>query len=285
MYKNSKWARNIIDLQHDDGSWGCFHSLSQSSESPITTEQALRRLSILGYNFGDEPIQKTVKYMSDCLSGAKQIPDRQEKLHNWDIFTKLMLSTWICKFTKENDTANKIADSWSAIISSAFTDNVYDHSEYIKAYNDVFGMKPRGGRLTDFVSFYQVSLIADKLDPEKENMVFDYILNHNNGIYYVYGDVPLSVVPAIFQSKQSSCYLGAIELLSAYKRNLSKLKFVSDWLISCQNKNGKWDMGSKVNDKVNFPLSDSWRRKETREADCTYRVQKLLAVLNTTTPS
>ena len=48
-YKESKWAKNIIAMQESDGKWGCFHSLSQFYHSPITTEQALRRLERLGY--------------------------------------------------------------------------------------------------------------------------------------------------------------------------------------------------------------------------------------------
>ena len=38
-YKNGKWAKKIIELQHDDGSWGYFHSLSNPTpKQPITTE-------------------------------------------------------------------------------------------------------------------------------------------------------------------------------------------------------------------------------------------------------
>ena len=46
----------------------------------------------------------------------------------------------------------------------------------------------RGGRLVDFVSFYQVSLVADCFSSEIENQVFDYILNHKLGIYYIYNE-------------------------------------------------------------------------------------------------
>ena len=279
MYKESKWATEIISLQNEIGSWGYFHTLSEPDKRPITTEQALRRLSILGYTIEDKPIQKAVDYMDDCLTGKKQIPDRREKLHNWDIFSSLMLSTWIRKFTSENSLANKTADTWAKVITSAFLNDEYNHSEYVAAYYDAFGMKPRGGRLVDFLSFYQVSLTADKYDEKTENMVFDYILNKENGIYYIYGDAPLSILPEAFASKQASRYLGAVEILTSYKRNIGKLKFVYDWIISQQNENGKWDMGGSVIDKVYFPLSDSWRRKELRELDCTYRMQKLLNLL------
>jgi len=58
-YKNGKWAKKIIELQYDDGSWGYFHSLSNPAlEQSITTEQALRRLEILGFTIDDKPIKK-----------------------------------------------------------------------------------------------------------------------------------------------------------------------------------------------------------------------------------
>lgn len=142
MHKDGKWARAIIALQEDDGKWGCFHSLSQFYNSPVTTEQALCRLERLGY-------------------------------------------------------------------------------------------------------FY----FAD------------------------------AVLPDCFESREASRYLGAIELLSKYKSAKDELKFVADWLIGKRNLNGKWDLGKTVNDKVYFPLSNDWRKKEMREADCTERIEALLKEL------
>ena len=53
-----------------------------------------------------------------------------------------------------------------------------------------------------------------------------------------------------------------------------------DWLKNNKNQYNKWDMGSSVNDKVYFPLSDNWRKKDTREADCTERVSNLINKLS-----
>lgn len=275
MYKDSIWAKEIIALQNNEGSWGYFHTLSEPSKYPITTEQALRRLQILGYTIDDEPIEKAVSYLCDCLAGKNHLPDRREKLHNWDIFTNLMLSTWIRRFTNEIDKANIVAETWANILTHAFSNEEYKHNEYVNAYEAIFGMKPRGGRLVDFVSFYQVSLVSDQLDESTESKVFDYILNKEDGIYYIY-DQCLSILPDSFTSKQASRYIGAIELLSLYRRNISKLKFVIDWLKSNQNQFGIWDMGSGVKDHIYFPLSNTWRQKKTREMDCTSRINKLL---------
>ena len=57
--------------------------------------------------------------MSDCLSGKSEIPDRREKLVDWDVFTSLMLSTWIRRFTKDVPIANQVADQWADMIMRA----------------------------------------------------------------------------------------------------------------------------------------------------------------------
>ena len=43
-----------------------------------------------------------------------------------------------------------------------------------------------------------------------------------------------------------------------------------------KNESGHWDMGTAVNDKVYFPLSNDWRKKENRIKDCTLRIEHLL---------
>jgi hypothetical protein len=279
-YKNGKWAKKIIELQHDDGSWGCFHSLSNpTKQQPMTTEQALRRLEILGFTIDDKPIQKAVKYMNDCLVGKKRIPDHEEKTHNWNVYTSLMLSTWIRIFTKENEMANNVAGKWSEIINNSFEKNGYDPDAYISKYENIFGIKmnPKAGRLVDFVHFYPISLLTNTLDKNIEPKYFKYILEHECGMYYIYGK-KIKNTPKSFKSKITSNYLRAIELLSKYNNSECKkqLKFIVEWINQNMITKNEWDMGKKSKDGINFPLSDSWRTEENRIKDCTYRINKLL---------
>lgn len=275
MHKDGKWAKQIIALQESDGKWGCFHSLSQFYNLPITTEQALRRLERLGYTIEDESIQKAVSYMNDCLIGKNAIPDRKEKVHDWNVFTSMILAAWIRRFTLDNVNANEVAKQWSDVITSAFASGTYSHEQYVLAYQNILGTKIKDGRIIDFTNFYSISMLCNCLDKETENIVMDYILNKDNGIYYIY-DKKLLILPQSFFSKEASRYLAAIELLSEYRYTKYKLDFVVNWLNDNKNKEGKWDMGKSVNDKVYFPLSDNWRKKELREADCTERIERLL---------
>jgi hypothetical protein len=281
-FKKGKWAKEIIELQHDDGSWGkLFHTLSNPvSKQPLTTEQALRRLNILGFTIDDEPIKKAVKYMNDCLTEKNHIPDRNEKTHTpWKKYIELMLSTWIKIFTNDNDMANSVALSWCDIINSTFFFFFYDHDLYVCLFEDFLETKiyPRAPRWNDFVSFYTVSLLTNELDKKIESQYFKYVLEHNAGVYYVYPK-KLTKVPNVFCTKSTSYYLRAIELLAKYDNPECKkqLKFIVKWLKENMTKNNEWDMGKEVKDGILFPLSDYWKTEENMIKDCTYRIRKLL---------
>jgi len=276
-YKDSKWANDIIKLQNSDGSWGNnFHSLSiPISKQPLTTEQALRRLKILGYTIDDKPIKKAVKYLENCFIGKINIPEKPEKLHNWKIFTELMFSTWIKIFTIENKLIMENIINWSTIINASFENGSYDNNKYTSTYESIFGIKPKGGRLVDFVTFYQISLLSNSLDKSIEPMFFDYILKHNCGIYYIYGKNIIKT-PEIFKSKETNGYISAIEILSEYKNCKVQLDFVVKWLKMNIVEENKWDMGKESKDGINFPLSKSWIKEEDRIKDCTYRIKKLI---------
>ena len=276
MHKDGKWAKQIISLQDSEGKWGCFHSLSQFYDASMTTEQALRRLEILGFTIEDPCIQKAVSYMIDCLEGRKAIPDRWEKVSDWDVFSNLILATWIRRFISDCDPANEIAGKWSKVVTAAFAHGSYDEVSYEAAYRDI--LEPKYGRINGFSMFYPVSLLYGCLDTKTERAMLQYLLQRESGIYYIY-DRKLSDLPEYFASREASRYLGAVELLSGYSTARYYLGFVVDWLLTHRNTRGKWDMGSSVKDKVYFPLSDDWHRRDIREADCTQRIDKLLSKL------
>ncbi len=85
MSYNNKWINQIIKLQKSDGSWGNFHTLGKPIKGqPISTEQALRRLWVLGLTDKDEPINHSLQYMKHVLDKRVTPPDRREKVMNWD---------------------------------------------------------------------------------------------------------------------------------------------------------------------------------------------------------
>lgn len=279
-YKDSKWASQILALQHDDGSWGHFHTLSNPTKAqPMTTEQALRRLRILGFTKDDEPICRAMRYMETNLADP-ELTVFHEMKHDSKTYGDLMLAAWLRLFDPENKLALSVAKKWASIIEVAFADGTYSHGAYAAAYEAQIGKKlnPKAGCLANFVVFYQVVLLQGTLLTETESMVIDYILDYPTGMVYIYNK-PLRDLPEAFASKQANQYLAAIELLAGYAGAVEKLKFVSEWLMKNRGNDGLWDTGAVVKDGVHFPLSESWRNPADRKADCTHRISRILRQL------
>ncbi len=70
-HRNGRWARQLLALQNEDGTWGStFHTLTAADRGrTVTTEQALRRLKALGFTLEDGPIRRAVDTMTACLRG------------------------------------------------------------------------------------------------------------------------------------------------------------------------------------------------------------------------
>jgi hypothetical protein len=277
-YKDGKWGKKILELQHTDGSWGYFHSLSKPTpQQPMTTEQALRRLEILGYTIDDKPIQKAVNYLHNCLTGKEQIPDHYEVGSDWKSYLDLMVSTWIKRFTPDNKSANDIASKWVEIVNNSFIKNEFDQKSFNSMYDKIL-CPEKGKHIWGFMNFYGVSILANNLDKKIEPTFFEYVMNYPTGIYYMGYNKPIIVLPEIFQSKVTNNYLRTVELLTAYKTKKckDKLVFIKKWLESNKIYDNEWDLGNDSKDNILLPLSDSWRKDEDRIKDCTYCVKKII---------
>ena len=275
-HKEGQIAKRIIELQNEDGTWGNeFHSLAvPTGKKPLTTEQALRRLKILGFTVEDEPIRKAVDCMVSCLRGERKIDNYWEKTHDWNLYTKLMLSTWVKIFEPDNEVALSFARRWANIIEMAFQSGIYDNEQFQIAYQEEFYQRAKGPREVGFVSFYPINLLQGLLTKETESRMLDYVINYSKGIYYIYGK-PLNQLPEVFQSLETSRYLAAVDILSGFELARGKLNFVVEWLEKNMDETGGWDLGAKAKDNVYFPLSDSWRKVETRKTDYTEKISAI----------
>lgn len=276
-FRNTRRARELIEMQKSDGSWGWFHTLSKFADMPVTTEHALRRLGQLGYTKDDDCIRRGLGYMHACLTGERELPDRREKRHDWDAFLRLILAANIRFFTYDDPAANAVAADWARVITASCASGAYEQEAYLASYEEVFGAPARGGRLTDPVSFYQSSLLRDSLDAATQRAWLEYVMNRPDGIYYVF-ERSITDPPAIFESLTAARYLGALELLSDYGCAPELMEFAVDWINMNRLPDGRWDMGPKSKGSV-FPLSDSWRCRETRIADCTFIIENTLKKL------
>jgi hypothetical protein len=221
----------------------------------------------------------------ECCLAQPVSPVFHEKLHNAGIFSDLILTANIMRFDRTNKAALPVAYKWLKIIEAAFIDGAYNHTRYTEAYEETFQTKlnPKAGRLADFVCFYQLVLLCGGLTEKAELPMLNYVISHPTGIFYVY-DNPLNILPEIFATKQTSRWLAAVELLSFYRSAYEKLSFVVEYLMKNQLSPGVWDLEQQAKDGIYFPVSDSWRKAEDRQHDCTARIQKLIDILTLKVP-
>ncbi len=278
-HKGVKWAEQIISCRNPDGMWGNFHALSEPGKNKsITTEQALRRLRILGYTKDDEVIKTALEKMTRCVAEDVRIDSYSEKSHDWALFEKLMLSAWIRLFDPENEATLSVARQWGEIAEAAFSGGRYSYDDDRKAFAITHGRLPRSGFESGFGMFYHAALLPRVVSAKTEDALLEYYISRSGGIYYIY-EKPIYTLPEVFASKQTSRYLAAVEVLAMYPHAGEKLGFVRDWLLENRLADGRWDLGSGAKDGVYFPLSDSWRCAEYRTCDCTERISGLLEKL------
>jgi hypothetical protein len=280
---DSKWVKQILDLQHEDGSWGYFHTLSD--KYGISTEQALRRLRVLGLTKDDEPIKRAIAYMERLLTGDLPDPVRIEKSPNWTVNRPRLIAADILRFDRTNGIALGIAKRWVSVMEQACSNGTIDFDVYLSCYLNEFGIplmknadKAKKQCGNDICNYYPAVMYAGLLTERAENAWLDYLMQYQGGMYYVYGN-SLNIVPAEFASGQTSYWLAALEVIADYRLAPEKLGFVVDYLMQNQLSPGVWDLGQQAKDGIYFPLSDSWRKAEDRQRDCTLRIQKLLGKL------
>lgn len=272
-FRHGKWASALLAAQQQDGTWGnVFHSMAQPTSKPLTTEQALRRLHALGFTIQDEPIRRCVDTMAACVRGERKIDAYWEKGIDWAMFEPLMLSAWIRRFDKTQPDALAFARRWAGVVEAAFASGAYDESACNAAYEAAFFRKERHPQPLGLWAFYHGMLLPDLLTSATERAFVRHILH--TGMYYIH-PAPLVNLPAEMASKQANYWLAALEILAEYPCAREELAFAAAWLHMAGS-GGVWDFGPKANDKLYFPLSDSWRTEAARKADCTWRIRRFL---------
>jgi len=249
----------LESIQNPDGGFGRFHSMSKDKE--ITTEKALRRFWFLNLNKDTPIVNKCLEYVKKCLDKEIVIPDRREKVINWDVFEELMFASWLNLFEIKDEKILSIQLKWKEVIELSIINDKFDYFEYKKQYRIMFGKQ--GLREITPSNFYMVCLLKDFLSPLKKHAYFQYVME--KGIYYIYSK-NLFELPKIFDSKDTIHYLVAIKLIKPYA-NEGDLNFVLSWLNENRKQNGNWEMPSLKSDGIIFPTSSNWRKIENKLSD------------------
>ena len=270
------YTEELLALQRPDGSWGQFHTLSMPTKAPPTTEQALRRLRVLGYTAQDEPIQRAIAYME------RHLPEPVstlffEKKHDPKIFADLMLATWLRLFVPEHPGAMRVARQWAALVEAAFQNGERDHALYLQAFQAQVrqAAAPQSLAAGEFRRLLPDRPAAGHTgSKDRKRHARLHACAPRRDCLYLLGS------PA--QSPPGGIRLPPGEPLPRRHRAAGGLRprpgkaGLRDGLARAKPGGRPVGPGPRAKDGVYLPLSGSWRRAEGRRADCTARIMKLL---------
>ncbi len=278
---SSRWVRDLERDQHDDGSWGRFHSKDASLERTIeTTEQGVERAVALGLDAGHPILESAARYITYVLKGEQVFPDPPEKNTRWPIGTRLFAAATLAMIQTDHPAIADTRAYWASVASRAFRAGGYDPTEELLAHEDLSRSTIKELRYLKLSGKYQLTLLGahvGSLPRDLEEQLVAWVCADPSGIGYL--SVPLSPPPPSATPSVVDRWLSSWELLFRFScRNAHATRAVG-WLWSERNAQGLWDWGVRWTGSRHFPMSESRRIRRRRAVDYATRVLVLLGRL------
>ncbi len=282
-YEQAMQSRLILELvqaQHDDGSFGRFYSRNkQVRQASRTTETALIRALSMGMKPDHPMLKKMKKYMEAILRDEISWPDHPDPSLDWPLSIKQVTAARLRQLEPDHPLAMKEAVKTRKLIEASFEDGSFSELTFNEFYEDLLGVPPVYGSRMLF-SLYSLLILQGLLTYQKEVLLIKHIIENCRGIYLV-NNHSLKYTPLTFESRECLRYMRAIDILSLYPSSADLLMHAVDWFWEQQNNYGLWDFGPLGRDGLELPLSDNWRQGQ-RPIDSTVILLTLMMRLKRT---
>ena len=274
----SQHVQTLANEQHDDGSWGRFHSQDSRCKQKIpTTEFAIERAKQLGLGPSHPILIKAANFIELVLAQTLPFPDPPETNNRWETGKRLFLASTLSMIQPDHPLVLQEHALWLSIAERAFQSGQYLQEDEIKAHAERTGASVKDSYLT-LNGKYQLNLIGSqpgKLPPELAKSIVSWVWERPDGIRYLGQplNAPPDSKPEVVDRWLSS--LGLI--LERYPSEYQQTQPAIDWLLSQQTEDGYWDFGPCPRRSTFLPLSTNWYNPQHRRFDWTTRVLSILA--------
>ena len=274
---NNRWIRELEAEQWVDGDWGAFHSENtlRKQVNP-TTEVGVERALALGLDHTHPILDKAKNYLAGVLHGQIAFPDRPEKNNRWATGVRLFTAATLARIEPEQPELARDRQLWGQIALRTFQSGSYNEDDEAQAHAELTGASVRGSYLR-LRGKYQLTLLGSipgGLPPKVEMALLAWLWQIPDGLGYL--SVRLQPPPTD-RSGVIDRWFASHELLGQYYQHWASFAAPAvDWLLAKQRADGYWDFGPRPNARINLPLSDSWRERNSRKIDWTVRVLTIL---------
>jgi hypothetical protein len=267
-------VRELEAAQEPNGIWGRFHSQDSRLKRRFpTTENAVWRALALGLDKESDILKRAAGYMVRYLQGLEEWTDPPEKHEGWPVNIRFVTAGTLARIDRFHPQLDEFWRLWAEIAGRVFCSGQFDAEAERQAHRDLNGIVTKNKYLKLWMMYPLILLSStqNKLPPDLEGALLDWIWHREEGIYYMYGG-PLDRFPAI-GSKQFPGWLETVDVLSNFAGWRSVCRAAIDWIWEQQRDGGR-DFGPFT--LPYFPLSESWRKPFNRQIDCTTYVLIML---------
>lgn len=278
--KKSKWTEILRNEQHEDGSWGRFHTEDTKRKQKIpTTQFAISRAIELGIDQGDKMLSSAIRYMQEVLSDRRRWPDVYEK-NVWfapgvKIFTAAALST----VDSENPLVARVRDQMIEIYRRTLHSGIYNRSEERSASLDVLGVDVSGSYIS-ISSAPNLELIGScngSFPIEMQQTLFKAIWNEQVKTFYLRPRP--SRFPDTILSRDFLWWFHTVNVMTRISTPTDIAEKLIEWFQANRGTDGLWDGPRQPGRTAEFPLSESWRRSGNRAIDYSTQIGSLISRL------
>lgn len=275
---DSRHVHSLTSEQHDDGSWGRFHSQdSYRNQKFPTTEFAVQRAVQLGLDHTHPILVKAAGYIERVLDQRLPFPDPPESNNRWETGKRLFLASTLSLIMPDHPLVTRERSLWLTIAERAFQSGEYCLEDEIAAHDEMTGASIRHSYLT-LRGKYQLNLIGThqrKSPFSFEKPLVAWLWEQSEGIGYF--SVPLNKPPHT-KPKVIDRWLASLDLmLTRFPAGAQQTLPAIQWLLGQQTDDGCWDFGPCPRSSPFLPLSEHWHYPNKRKIDWTTRVLRILA--------
>jgi hypothetical protein len=280
--QESKWTALLKRSQMADGTWGRFHTRDSRVKQPFpTTESAIATALDLGLDGHSPTLQRVLPVILEYVDGTTLWPDPPEKHDNpqaWFVWVRHFSAAILALIEQHHPQLDAFWALWAEALHDAFQSGVYDRQREIAALNVLLDCRMKNP--VPFHVRYPLLILSathHQLSDDLERKMLDYVMHAPSGIYYVYAK-NISILPPIL-SRDFWGWFRAHQLLSRFRVWKALSTEAVNWIWAQRTDEEFWDVGGHIARKpsTSFPLSESWRRPESRIIDSTVEMLGLLS--------
>lgn len=264
-----EWVRELEQAQLPDGSWGRFHSQDSRAKMDFhTSEEAIQRALALGLDINSPVLERARQYILGALAGRVSLSDPPEKNERWPLTVRLILAGRLAQIDPVHLELDAHWQYWFEVMQRAFSSGAYRLEDEAAAYPLLSGIEVPQGFLE---SQYALWILSSRpLPPALDQALVHWIWNKPDGIRYVRVSLP-NPTP-----RQIGLWFRSMSILTRFASWRKEAIETLNQLWEQRNEHGLWDLGNEVGKYVEFPLSRTWRRPGSRQADHSTWILSLL---------